>query len=72
MIVPLLVLPPAALIVKAFSIAVCWAPVSPPALVVVTDEVASVAVGRSVRSRSVKVIDPASLTVPVMWARRTW
>ena len=32
--------------------------------VVVTDVAASVAVGRSVRSRSVKVIEPDSLTVP--------
>ena len=48
--------------VKASSMAVRWAAVRVNA--VVTEAVASVALGVSVRSRSVKVIDPASLTVP--------
>ena len=47
--------------VKASSIAACWAAVSVSA--VVTDLVTSVAVGVSVRSRSVKVIEPASVSV---------
>ncbi len=54
-------LPTAALMVKASSMAVRWAAVRVSA--VVTELVASVAVGVSVRSRSVKVIEPASLSV---------
>ena len=47
---------------NAFSIAACCAGVSASEAVI--DCVASVAVGVSVRSRSVKVIEPLSLTVP--------
>ena len=63
MIVPSLVLPPSALMLKASSMAVCCAEVKPPTTVEETELVTSVAVGRSVRSRSVNVIEPASVRV---------
>ena len=63
-------LPASGLIVKASSMAVCCAAVS--VSVVVTDLVASVAVGVSVRSRSVKVIEPVSESVvpSVIWVKK--
>ena len=66
--VPLLVLPAAGLMEKAASIAACWSLLSSSGLVplasrALTVLVTSVAVGRSVRSRSAKAIEPLSLRV---------
>ena len=53
-------------IVNASAMAACCAEVrtstAPPACVATTDLVASVAVGRSVRSRSANAIEPASVS----------
>ena len=48
---------------KAASISARWAALSPPTTLVLTESVTSVAVGRSVRSRSVKSIEPESVSV---------
>ena len=57
-------------IVNAFSIAACCAAVrsssAPLAFVATTDLVVSVAVGRSVRSRSANAMEPASLSADVI------
>ena len=58
-------------IVNAFSISACCAAVRsssvvPPAFVATTDLVVSVAVGRSVRSRSANAMEPASLSADVI------
>ncbi len=63
MMVPSFVLPAAALMLKAASMSARCATLSPPTTLVLTESVTSVAVGRSVRSRSVKSIEPASVRV---------
>ena len=67
MMMPLLLLPASALTTKAASIAACCAPLSVStllsALVAATDLVTSVAVARSLKSTSAKVIEPVSLSV---------